>query len=74
MDDLPDPSEFPRCQKCGVILLRGFMPGGFVTGLKEKYGWKIGRFDQSVPKREWDAVTTACVCHECPRCKTPLDS
>lgn len=65
--------SFPRCPKCGVILLVGFMPGRFLAELQAKRGWKIGRFGQSIPKKEWDAVVTGCVVHNCPRCKTALD-
>ncbi|MGH7193130.1 MAG: hypothetical protein ACREJM_06290 [Candidatus Saccharimonadales bacterium] len=58
MSDTDTDGSFPRCPKCGVILLVGFMPGGFLGELQAKHGWKIGRFGQSVPEREWDAVVT----------------
>jgi hypothetical protein len=70
MADEPKPGEppVPRCPRCGVYLIMGFVTGGFVAGLKQRFGWRIARFDPGVSKRDADAVVTGCVVHNCPRC------
>jgi hypothetical protein len=63
---------FPRCPKCGLYLIVGFVHGQFVADLKARHGWKIGRYDQGVPQEEWDAAVTGSAAHRCPRCKAAI--
>ncbi len=62
--------QFPRCPRCGLFLIVGFVTGPFLSDLKAKHGWTIGRFDRDSPRDRWDAAVTGCVVHRCPRCGT----
>lgn len=67
-----DAPALPRCAKRGVYLVIGFAPGGFLLDLKRRFNWTIGRSDQGIARREWDAVVTSCAAKKCPRCNTPF--
>ncbi len=75
MEDDRDPGEppVPRCPECGVYLIVGFVTGGFVAGLKQRFGWRIARFDPGISQRDADAVVTGCAAHNCPRCGCGLN-
>jgi hypothetical protein len=68
----PDEPAVPRCPRCGVYLIIGFVPGRYVAELKRRFGWRIARFDPGVSKRTADAVITGCAAHNCPRCGAKL--
>ena len=65
--------DIPRCPRCGIYLIIGFVPGQFLEELTSKHGWLIAGRGQQVSKKHADAVVTGCVVHNCPRCKTNLD-